>query len=572
MATAVSSTSDLPETSVFYASSSDYMATTADVSGTLDYTITGVTELYTSEDITLDSASSATIPKSSTPDYSTSQEFTADTDSSATILTQTTSYTDITGTTDMTASILPPSTELEALSKIPLQFMIQVAEAVPSCHPGDYIPAFLPPTPRQGETLQAKAGTKFQISLKAYAQYDSIHDFKISGPSGISKGNLQTLRSNIASMMLEWTPEEKDAGESFPICFTAETQSWYQSEMQCVIVLVVPTALGNTTLMCNENTMTLIIEKTRNTELYEGHMHLIDPDCLISSNDTHLIASVEYSSCGTEIEETDEDIVFLNRITSFDGHSAITRKNQIVIPMNCSFPKKSRISTSFHAHRADYEFIEAGFGHFNYTFQFYTDDQFVEELSQYPLEVSLRDPLYLGIQVSSSIPNVELFVESCRATPHDNPNDPVFYDIIQNGCILDDTVISYPKADTQFHITMESFAFIGYHEEVYISCTVILCKVGGPTRCSQGCVKRSPGDNQRRKRSAGSESQQHSISQGPLRLKKPAEINSDVAPPQALNMNTLVISVSGVVIVALAAFIVYIMVKKSTGSTNYEKL
>lgn len=135
-------------------------------------------------------------------------------------------------------------------------------------------------------------------------------------------------------------------------------------------------------------------------------------------------------------QETEENIVFKNTATSYDASVIITRQNGISIPFNCSFPKKNRVSASFRAHKSDYVFSEAGFGNFTYKFQFFTDSRFVDVDTQSPLEVVLKQLLYMEIQVNSSLSNVQLFVESCRATPHDNPSDPVFYDIIQNGYVL----------------------------------------------------------------------------------------------------------------------------------------
>lgn len=43
--------------------------------------------------------------------------------------------------------------------------------------------------------------------------------------------------------------------------------------------------------------------------------------------------------------------------------------------------------------------------------------------------------VYMEITSTSSVPNTEMFVESCMATPTDNPNDPEHYSIIQNGSV-----------------------------------------------------------------------------------------------------------------------------------------
>ncbi|XP_073417709.1 uncharacterized protein [Dendrobates tinctorius] len=462
------------------------------------------------------------------------------------------------------SSYQPPS--WNSLSKISLQFIVEVTSSAPSCTLGDYRPKFVSPTPYHGEKLLTHAGSAVQLHLSAQAAYESISDFLVSGPPGITKSFTGSSRSTTRSMVAEWTPSENNVGDHIPFCFVAETYGGYQSEMRCVIVVVGPNHLDNMELTCHENTMTLIVGKSSDHELYENQFRLNDPQCLVSSNSTHLIASVTYNSCGTETEETEDAIVFKNQATSFsDSLSVITRLHGVSIPFNCSFPKKSRVSASFHAHKSDYVFTEAGFGKFTYKFQFYTDDRFVDVETQVPLETTLRELLYMEIQVSSSVPNVQLFVESCKATPHDNPSDPTFYDLIQNGCIKDETLVVYSANRTEYRFAVEAFAFIGDYSEVYMSCTVVLCKLGETgTRCSQGCIAKSMGgaNRQRHRRSVTSESQQHFISQGPLRMKRQLPSDGDNDTSASLHVNTLVISISGAAVVASLGFIVYVYTKR----------
>ncbi|XP_075139716.1 uncharacterized protein LOC142214666 [Leptodactylus fuscus] len=487
------------------------------------------------------------------------------------ILTTTTTAPYETTGWDISPTVLPNN--MDPLSKISLQFIVEVTDRAPSCTFGDYRPKFIFPTPLQGEQLRTNVGRVFQLHLSAQAAYESVSDFKVSGPPGISKSFTHTSRSTTRSMVAEWRPSENNVGDHVPFCFVAETSNGYQSEMRCVVVVVGPGSLDTIQLTCHENTMTLVAAKSSDHELYENQFRLNDPKCLVSSNSTHLIASVAYNSCGTETEETDHDIVFKNQATSFrDNSSVITRKHGVSIPFNCSFPKKTRVSSSFRAHKSDYVFSEAGFANFTYKFQFYTDDLFEEVESEYPLEVTLRELLFMEIQVSSSVPNVQLFVESCKATPHDNPNDPTFYDIVQNGCIMDETFVVYSSTRTQYRFAMEAFAFMGDYSEVYMSCTMILCKLGEPgTRCTQGCITKSSGDSHRQRRSLSSESQQHYISQGPITMKRQSPSNTDLGGSPSLNVNTLVISLSGVAIVALLGLTVHTYMRRSRVS-GYELL
>ncbi|XP_058858124.1 uncharacterized protein LOC131701832 [Acipenser ruthenus] len=441
----------------------------------------------------------------------------------------------------------------DPLSKIPLQFVVQVDSAVPSCNFGEYRPEFLAPTPAHGIYVNASVGHEFQIPLRAAATRDRIYDIKMSGPLNITK-SLKNYDSNsgVIDVMITWTPTENDFGEHIPICFIAETASGYQSEMRCIIVVVV-NEIGEADIECTDTTMTLYISKSSVRGLHENHLRLNDPTCSVTSNGSHIIASVSLNSCGTKLEETENDLIFRNEITSFDHpHDIITRKHQIEIPFICKFPKKSRLLASFKAHKSAYLFTEAGFGSFTYLFEFYDSSDFSRMINPntYPIEVELQDMIYMGIQVQSSLSTTQLFVESCRATPNDNPNDPLYYDIISNGCIEDETTVVYLNNQTDFRFGLEAFNFIGNYEQVFISCTVILCVAGDPdNRCAQGCTNGTSFGHHHRKRSLASQSQRHFISQGPLQFAR----SSSGSPGSNLNLNLniLVVAVAFCAAVAL---------------------
>ncbi|XP_028330188.1 CUB and zona pellucida-like domain-containing protein 1, partial [Gouania willdenowi] len=197
--------------------------------------------------------------------------------------------------------------------------------------------------------------------------------------------------------------------------------------------------------------------------------------------------------------------------------TAISRRGDIEIAFSCAFPKKNDLTLGFKQNNP-YAFKERGFGSFSFQFEFFQSQLFRQQVdaSTYPVEVNLNQMMFMQIEATLSMPDVELFVESCKATPEDNPNSRISYSIIENGCVKDTTVQIYPSSKSQFRFGMEAFEFIGANNEVYITCSVLLCESDVPnTRCSQGCIQ--PGSH-RRSREAANQTSRHFISQGPLRL------------------------------------------------------
>ncbi|XP_016536649.1 CUB and zona pellucida-like domain-containing protein 1 [Poecilia formosa] len=333
--------------------------------------------------------------------------------------------------------------------------------------------------------------------------------------------------------------------------------------------------------------MIVEVAKTYIIRRNEKNLHLndfTDSSCNLESrsNDTHVVAVMSLGACGTRVEEDDNNIYFRNEITSADPNEVISRQHDVEIAFTCSYPKRTNLTLGFR-HKNPYAFNEKGFGAFTFQFEFFESQRFRKQVdsSSYPVEVYLKQMIFMQIEATSSIPNTELFVESCRATPYDNPNSrisyttyvrvkargphpareksgprlvakffiwpsihltltPLSYTIIENGCVKDKTVQIFPSSKSQFRFGMEAFEFIGAHEEVYITCSVLLCESGVPgTRCSQGCTNSW---NSRRKREAPSQTNSHSISQGPLQLAKTSDTKvSASGPGLSLGLNLVFI-------------------------------
>uniref|UniRef100_A0A673A4L7 Uncharacterized LOC115439269 n=1 Tax=Sphaeramia orbicularis TaxID=375764 RepID=A0A673A4L7_9TELE len=410
------------------------------------------------------------------------------------------------------------------LSKLPLQFTIYVdSHYAPSCVDGDYFPIFLAPTPRNGVNLPAWINQTLEVKVISTARYTTIYNLIVTGPKGISK-----VKTSTDEYTIKWTPTLDEVDDHFPICFVSEARDRYHriyhSEPRCVTVDV---GHQEATVTCNETTIMVEVLKSYLIRRNEHNLHLndyTDPSCNLStlSNNTHVVAVMSLSSCGTKVEEDDENIIYKNDITSADPNEIISRKHDVDIAIFCAYPKRTNLTLGFR-HKNPYAFSEKGFGAFTFRFEFFESQRFRTQVdaSSYPVEVYLKQMIFMQIEATTSIPNTELFVESCRATPYDNSNSRIKYTIIENGCVKDKTVEIYPSSRTQFRFGMEAFEFIGAHEEVYITCSVLLCETGvAGTRCSRGCIQSG---NHRSRREAAAESSHHSISQGPLHLIKPSD-------------------------------------------------
>ncbi len=105
------------------------------------------------------------------------------------------------------------------------------------------------------------------------------------------------------------------------------------------------------------------------------------------------------------------------------------------IEFSCRYEKKNNISLEFTARRHITTITEKGFGTLTYSSDSSHTANYHTEIDMiaYPAEYELGEMIYMQIESQSTINNTDLFVESCVATPYNDPNYQTSYTIIQNG-------------------------------------------------------------------------------------------------------------------------------------------
>uniref|UniRef100_A0A8C5G9L1 Uncharacterized LOC114460864 n=1 Tax=Gouania willdenowi TaxID=441366 RepID=A0A8C5G9L1_GOUWI len=495
------------------------------------------------------------------------------------------------------------NTDFSPFSKLPLQFSLLVDPPAPSCQEGFYIPKFVHPTPKNGALIMGEPDKIVEIRVKAQAASTFIDDIIISGPMNIIK-----RRTTHSEFVISWKPVADDLGQYYAVCFAVEAFSWtsttvnlttpyyfthhhhhgtpssqsgiYQSEMRCVLLQIVESQI-KANVICKESSMQVEVKKSSLVGLHEDHLRLNDPlntvcSLKTNSNSTHIIGVVPLNTCGTQIEEDDDNLIFKNEITTVDDITdLITRKHLLELQFYCQYPKRGNVTLSFTGHRKKTVVWERGFGTFTYQFEFYPDNKFhtMIDPNSYPLEYELGARIYMQIEAQSSVNNTEMFVESCRAAPYDNPSYTPTYSIIENGCNVDPTVVIYNSEDkNRFQFSIEAFQFIGLQDQVYISCSVVICEAGNPnTRCSQGCTNapwtNTHNSHHRHKRDTVIQSMNHFISQGPLRLKRSTD-----GRVSSGGLNLTLVFLSGCALAAVGMICGLIFYKIKTSSIKYQRL
>uniref|UniRef100_H3CGN1 ZP domain-containing protein n=1 Tax=Tetraodon nigroviridis TaxID=99883 RepID=H3CGN1_TETNG len=472
--------------------------------------------------------------------------------------------------TTLGAPTTSPSIYASPLSKLPLQFSFLVDPTVPSCLEGDYLPKLVDPTPTNKATIEAAANTEMQITVRGQARYSVINDLLVTGPL-----NITSTRISGAEFAIKWTPTLDELWDFYPICFAIESTSGsriYHSEMSGERI--------QTSVNCTETAMIVTVDKSTFPRIHEDHLRLNDAAnmaCRLTSNSTHVIGTIPLNACGTEVQEDTENLIFSNEITTFDNITdVITRKHLLEVQFSCQYRKRQNMSLAFRIHRDNVTVMEKGFGTFNSTdFAVLTTIRYScpdhggpQLVPSGRYEIGTR-----SLPADRGHHDGHINTDALRGCPaaaapwsRTSPTYTPTYTIIKDGCNMDSTVITHPRSHPrEFRFSLEAFKFIGLHDQVYISCQVMMCRAGDPnTRCSRGCIR--PVQRILWKREAASETGRHFISQGPLRFLGSAESS----PGPALNLN--LVFVAGCLLVALAMISALVAYKTKMSRVRYQPL
>ncbi|XP_061434353.1 IgGFc-binding protein-like [Lethenteron reissneri] len=245
------------------------------------------------------------------------------------------------------------------------------------------------------------------------------------------------------------------------------------------------------------------------------------PGCSPLDDGQFIVFDIAIVDCGAVCQETDSQMIFSQTLTLKSANRSlpiIRNFKDVQVPLTCKYDKRRSLAVNFVPDTGSIFVTETGFGDFVFNIELYHSERFAlpYKKNDYPVHFKENEIVFVQLAVKSNL-SVSLFTENCFATPSGDPQDPIRYDLVKNGCVLDPTWKSYSSFLKKNQFSFTAFAFVGEFKQVFLHCDVLVCKAGqAGTRCQQGCV-----NSARRRRSAGAmgeivESAVHTVSRGPL--------------------------------------------------------
>ncbi|XP_075140975.1 zona pellucida sperm-binding protein 2 [Leptodactylus fuscus] len=126
-------------------------------------------------------------------------------------------------------------------------------------------------------------------------------------------------------------------------------------------------------------------------------------------------------------------------------------------------------------------------------------------VNQYPIVKTLRDPIFLEVQIlNRNDPNLELVLDDCWATMSKDPNALPQWNVVVDGCkepqdnyltVFHAVDLRVPLATYRKRFEVKAFAFMQGGElstnMVYFHCSAMICDITSPDSrlCTQSCLQ-----------------------------------------------------------------------------------
>ncbi|XP_078378574.1 ZP domain-containing protein-like [Oculina patagonica] len=270
---------------------------------------------------------------------------------------------------------------------------------------------------------------------------------------------------------------------------------------------------------CLQNEMSITIPKPILKGMDREHIRLLDPRCRATETSTHFNLKTPLTGCNSTRRFTKSAIVYSNKVLEIPlkNTDIITRVREIEIPFSCYYSNYG-MATAFGVKPKNRKlvFMERGEGNFTVVLELYRSSRYVKPYGpeDYPLSLKLRQQMYFQGRVDSNDKRLSILVDKCFATPTSDENNPKRYEILSDGCAVDDTVKILHSPTGYYRFRLEAFEFLN-QPFVFIHCHVIICNASNTrSRCARGCQSQSNG---RVRRELG-EYKVYSLAQGPMTL------------------------------------------------------
>ncbi|XP_049321051.1 pancreatic secretory granule membrane major glycoprotein GP2 isoform X6 [Astyanax mexicanus] len=263
---------------------------------------------------------------------------------------------------------------------------------------------------------------------------------------------------------------------------------------------------------CNSSSGVLSLSRC---ELFEAgfpsdFLHLNDPSCGGDIQDDRVVFTFDnrFRICGTTMKSNATHLIYENTVRMAEGvysGSVISRDSWLDVKFSCVYPLIQSISMSMSIYSKESvvsKILPGTESAYQLRLVTYPNSSFITPYSG-NITIEVNQQVFIAVEAdgidSSQFATV---LDSCWATPYNDINYPVRWDLIINECPneKDGTVeVLQNGIWTASHFSFRMFTFTNLSNSIFLHCQVHLCpRMSG--QCSQPCNKNDDDDKFRGRR------------------------------------------------------------------------
>ncbi|XP_057634707.1 deleted in malignant brain tumors 1 protein-like [Chionomys nivalis] len=218
-------------------------------------------------------------------------------------------------------------------------------------------------------------------------------------------------------------------------------------------------------------------------------IHLNDRMCRPQVTGRYLIFNIPYGHCGTIRQEHQGSLSYSNSIRGRpQGHPGrvIVRHKVPQVKFTCKVDGQSAVEI---VHGSDTQKDHVSY---DVSISFLQSPASQNMGVGAPPYTHQREEVFLQATLHSHNRNLRLVVDTCVASPDPSDFTTVKYELIQEGCIKDNSYSDlHTPGKNVAQFKFNAFSFLKSYDVVYLQCKVAVCRIGDhSSRCSQGCMRR----------------------------------------------------------------------------------
>uniref|UniRef100_A0A671RRK0 CUB and zona pellucida-like domains 1, tandem duplicate 2 n=1 Tax=Sinocyclocheilus anshuiensis TaxID=1608454 RepID=A0A671RRK0_9TELE len=242
---------------------------------------------------------------------------------------------------------------------------------------------------------------------------------------------------------------------------------------------------------CSSDNMVIVIQRSylNSLGLSANDLYVDDHFCRPTISSTEVVFNFPLDACGTAKEMMNGHVSYTNNVRASQSQSGeITRQSQFLLRVGCRMEPDTMVQILYKA-RENINANITGTGRFNASIAFFTSSSFYQQIYDSPYEVNLNQLLYVQVKLNRLDNSLDLFLDTCVASPNPSDFKDRSYDLLHNGCPIDNTYYSYTNGQHNYaQFSFRAFKFLRTHAFVYLQCKVIICPDNDyNSRCRQGC-------------------------------------------------------------------------------------